>query len=397
MRAFDFETAERPTPRREHGAINITLSIVLLCVLGTTVGVALESADRAMWGGQSYARHTAAILLAEAAIEDAMAELDTLEDWSAITLPVLNYTQPHTLGRGIIWSDLYNDASDEGGTMDANRAVLIRGYGRFMGSEPIKGVEALYWRPTLEVPPVAGVNICGSDILDSGNGNTTIDGFNHALPPSGCNGSSCNAVRNYVSPDVAGVALERADPALTNGEQDELLSLPRTVLGAPAVQYGACRLQGPDGVCDRTRFLMRNISRVVGLETLTTWPINGNGSYGSVSDPKLIRVAKGTTLKLKGNTQGAGAMVVEGTLEQVGTFTWTGVIIVGPGAILDMRGTANIFGSVVTAGSTNQPATLGIRGNGSISWAGDAVQIGPINMPGLVISWREFSIPEGAF
>lgn len=430
MRALDSEIAKKCRSRAQAGAINITLSVLLLFVLATTAGIALSSADRAMLGAQSYTRHTAAILLAEGAIEEAMAHLDTIEDWSTFTLPVMNFTQPHAMGRGIIWSELGNDAADKGGEVDTNRTILIRGYGRFMGSEPIKGIEVLYWRPSLEVPPVAGLNICGVDTLDSGNGNITIDGYNHFLPTSPCSGAGCNAVRNNLSPDVAGVALERNAPSSTSPDDDDncdnndddhdddnhhghdddddddnddssiedpYIILPRTVLGVPPVQYSSCRLQGEDGVCARARFLMRNLPRVVGVETLTTWPVNGKASYGSVSAPKVIRVAKGTTLKLSGTTQGAGILLVEGKLDQVGTFTWTGVIIVGPGAIMDMRGTANVFGSIVTAGSEAAPATLGLRGSGSVSWAGDAVQIGPIRMPGIVSSWREFSIPEGGF
>jgi hypothetical protein len=109
-----------------------------------------------------------------------------------------------------------------------------------------------------------------------------------------------------------------------------------------------------------------------------------------VSDPKFVRVAKGTELRLTGNSQGAGVLFVEGTLTCRGTFTWTGAIFIGPGGVLDLNGTYNIFGSVITAGSTSNPAQLLMNGNSTISWAADAISIGPFNMPALMSSWREF-------
>lgn len=386
--------------RLERGAVNITVSLILVISLLATVGVALSSADRMAEGGYDYIRQTQSLLLAEAAVEDATLHLDELQDWSTLTLPMQNFSPTHSVGRGIIWSDLRNEPGDPGGSKDTNGKLLIRGYGRFMNASLLKGIEALYYRPILEVPPAGGVVLCGQDILDSGNGNTSIDGYNHNLPPASCQGSGCNAVRNNLSPNVPGIAVENSKNGYGSGDdncgdqdgEDEgsnSISVPKNLDGTPPISYQACQLQGPNGLCSRTRFLMQNVSRIPQIEQLTSWP-SGKSSYGSVSAPKVIMVPRGKTLKLTGNLQGAGVLFVQGKLDQVGTFTWVGSIIVGPGGWLSLRGTANIFGSIISAGSSTETALLELKGNGSVAWAGDAAQIGPLNMPGMIVSWREF-------
>lgn len=378
--------------RGQRGAMNIILSVVLMVGLGTIAGLTMSTADRSLFGSHDFTRQTATFMLAEGAIEDGLAKLDKLSDWSTLQLPKEDYTQPRALGRGIIWSDVFNDAADPGGSKDTNGYLLVRGYGRHNNTDPARGVEVLYWRPTFILPPAAAVIICGQDYFDGANGNTLVSGYNHELPPAPCSGSACNAVRSEEEPDVAGVSFEDPDHV-------EDVDLPEEVEGVPPILAPHCALQGKTGLCARMRLSMKNVDRLVGVQTLTSWPVSGKASYGSVTDPKLIRVAKGTTLKLSGTTQGAGVMLVEGTLDQVGTFTWTGVIVIGPGGILDLRGTANIFGGVVTAGdlyptSSARKASLKMRGNGSVVWAGDAAQVGPFNLPGLIISWREFALPR---
>lgn len=401
MHASESATAERRSHHlagvqlrraRQRGGVNITVSMTLVMSLLATIGVALTAADKNLEGGFDYVRQTQSQLLAEAAIEDATVHLDELHDWSTLTLPIEQFSPTHSLGRGIIWSGLLNEPGDPGVTKDTNGKLLIRGYGQFSNSTLVRGIEALYYRPILEVPPAGGVVICGQDTLDSGNGNTSIDGYNHSLPPSSCQGSSCNAVRNNVTPNVPGIALEMAQSGYGCGGDDEYgsdLSVPKNLDGAPPIQYQACQLQGPNGLCSRTRFLMQNVERIVEIEKLTSWP-SGHSNYGSVTDPKFIQIPRGKTMKLTGNLQGAGVLFVSGKLDQVGTFTWVGSIIVGPGGWLSLRGTANIFGSVISAGSSTETALIELKGNGSIAWAGDAAQIGPVDMPGMLVSWREF-------
>lgn len=377
MCAFEFATG-----KKNRGALAVATSSILLVVLATSAGVALKVADRAQFVSADFSNKTQEFIYAEAALEEAMAALDATDDWGTLTLPAQPFTGPRTLGKAIIWSEVYNDTRDKGGIHDTNGLVTIKAYSQRQNSVAATGIETLYWRPYFIMPPVAGVIICGEDILDAGPNATRIDGYNHFLPPAGCTGSHCNSVRNGVAPDVAGIAFE-----LTGAEARA--AFPKDLDGVPPWISGQCPLGGEDGVCTRMRMISSNFSRIVGVETITEWPAGSKESYGTVNDPKLLRVAKGTELKLTGNSQGAGVFFVEGTVTQTGTFTFSGLIIVGQGGYWDQRGTANIFGSVITAGLPSKKATLQLRGNGSINWASDAVQVGPFNIPALTRSWRE--------
>ncbi len=356
---------------------------MLLVTLATGATLALGTTDRTLINSISYKQETETLMLAESSIEYAMAYLDGVPDWSSLSLPAPNLVPPTVVGRGMIWADIQNDAFDQDPQVDANDMLVIKGHGQLLNSTEMRSIETLYWRPQFTIPPVAAVNICAYDVLGANNGNMRIKGWNHYLPPSPCSGSHCNEVRKYEDPDVAGVAFEVPG-------QEAYANFPRTLEGDPPVASGVCELRGPTGVCARVRLILKNLDRIVGVETLTYWPVKGKASYGSVLDPKLIDVAPGTELRLCGTSQGAGVLFVEGTLVITGTFTWTGLIIVGPGGVIDQRGTANIFGSVITAGQADSPAYLYMRGNGSIVWAADAIRVGPFNLPALMSSWREY-------
>lgn len=427
MRPFAFEIGNRVLHQsNQRGAMTTTTAVLMLVTLGTTAAVAVTQVDRAMMVSTEYMRHTRALMLAEAAVEASMAHLDTVPDWTnrdpskgtVLTLPVKNYIA-ETVGDpekpDHVWADIQNDLYDPGGpNNDTNGLILIKAYGQAAGSDYIENIETLYWRPDFQMPPAAGVVVCGRDILDAGYGALTISGLNHDLPPEGCTGSNCNAVENHETPDVAGVSFEVPG-------QERNADFPRTTIGRPDIAVAPCFLRGRGNLCDRSRALVRNSRRLVGMEIRTghDWPVGAKQTYGTVEPcppgqtreadhcgPVFVRVPRGEQLFLTGNKQGAGVLIVEGSLINRGTFTWTGLIFVAPGALLDLKGTYNIFGSVITAGAYNSnttasnepfvlgsvgsPARIEMDGNASINWAANAVRVGPVNQPGLMNSWREW-------
>ncbi len=375
-----------PKGRRERcrGASTTSTAVMLLVTLATGAALALGTADQTLINSIGYKQETETLMLAESSAEYAMAYLDGIPDWSTIPLPAYNLVPPTLLGHGMIWADVQNDAYDIDPAFDANDMLVIKAHAQLLNATKVKSIEALYWRPQFTIPPVAAVNLCANDVLAAHNGNMRIKGWNHYLPPSPCSGSHCNEERKDEGPDVAGVAFE------IPGEE-AYADFPRTLEGNPPYVSGVCELRGPTGVCARVGMVLKNLHRIVGIETLAEWPIRGRGTYGSVLDPKLLRVAPGTSLRLSGTSQGAGVLFVQGSLVITGTFTWSGLIIVGPGGVIDQRGTANIFGSVITAGKPDDPAYLYMRGNGSIVWAADAIRVGPFNLPALLSSWREYN------
>lgn len=382
-------SSEFATDRRQRGATTTALAVLLVVTMATTVGIALSASGRSLFYSTSFMKKTAEMMLAEAAVEDAMNHLDALDDWGDLQLPYEEFTAPITVGSGSAWADIRNDLFDPSTDRDSNGAVLIKGYGKLLNSDTadVESIEVLYWKPSLSIPPIAGLNICGEDIYEPF-GNALVSGLNHDLPELPCSGRHCQTDPNEQDPDVIGIAFE-------NAGREAVTGLPARLEGTPEWASGVCMLQGASGLCSRVQALMQYADRLVGFEELLAVP--RESELGTPQNPRLLIIPEGRTLRFTGNRSGAGVLLVEGTLIQRGTFTWIGPIIVGAGATLDLRGTTDIYGSVVTAGTEEEPATLIMGGSASIRWAERAVFIGPSDYPAHMNSWRETRLNTDTF
>jgi hypothetical protein len=125
-----------------------------------------------------------------------------------------------------------------------------------------------------------------------------------------------------------------------------------------------------------------------------------NIELGTPDNPK-ITVALGD-LDLNGNGEGAGIMIVRGTLDVGGSFTYDGVILVlGEGEIRLHGANKSFFGGIYVANVTknaDETATFGtpaftIPGNSNFFMKSDSILMGYSLLPMRVLSWREIT-PE---
>ncbi len=372
----------------ERGATTVLVASVCLLVILIGGGIALSAARQELYRAMDYKDRTYALMLAEAAMEDAAVHLDEIQDWSALSLPhdaFLGY-QPH--GQGYYQARLLNNADDPG-MYDTDNAlrILAKGYGRNL--EYAVTVEGMYRRIGFDLEPLSVLTVCGNDIFASVSGSSLVSGYDHAPPPSPCSGSNCNPERLDGPFEKGGIFFEEAGRSAYLGSSSVVEGDPDTASGVP-------ELQGDKGFCAQARLISEFMYRLPMPERITTWPANSQETYGTIDAPKLVYVAQGTELDLNGTTQGAGVLLIDGTVVQTGTFTFSGLIVVGRNARILFKGTANLFGACVTAGGyPNDPAWMVIGGNLKLVWCEQALQVlRGIMMPGLWYSWREYHGPE---
>lgn len=121
---------------------------------------------------------------------------------------------------------------------------------------------------------------------------------------------------------------------------------------------------------------------------------------GTSDDPK-ISVALGD-LSLSGTGAGAGIMIVRGTLDIGGSFTYDGVIlVVGEGEVRLHGANKSFLGGIYVVNVTKNSdgtATFGtpgidVQGNSRFYMKGDSIAMGYSLLPMRVLSWREIT-PE---
>jgi PilX N-terminal len=94
------------------------------------------------------------------------------------------------------------------------------------------------------------------------------------------------------------------------------------------------------------------------------------------------------TLKLTGDSRGAGILLIEGNLEINGGFTWYGVILVTGAVRYTGGGQKNVTGGVIAAG--NAATGIDIDGNTSIIYcSGVSERLKEVVPPFKITRWRE--------
>jgi hypothetical protein len=116
----------------------------------------------------------------------------------------------------------------------------------------------------------------------------------------------------------------------------------------------------------------------------TTGPITYTGPMNVV----YFNLQGTQTLKLVGDSHGAGILLIEGNLEIQGGFTWYGVILATGAVGYAGGGQKNVTGGVMAGGN----ATIGIDidGNTNIMYCSDVSnKVKEIVPPLKIARWRE--------
>jgi len=94
------------------------------------------------------------------------------------------------------------------------------------------------------------------------------------------------------------------------------------------------------------------------------------------------------TLKLAGNSHGAGILLVDGNLELNGGFTWYGVIIVTGALDYTGGGEKNVTGGILTGEAATVQVDLG--GNAGILYCSEvADRLKKIVSPLRMTRWKD--------
>lgn len=116
----------------------------------------------------------------------------------------------------------------------------------------------------------------------------------------------------------------------------------------------------------------------------TTIPITYNGPLKII----YFNMNGDQTLKLTGNSHGAGILLVEGNLEIHGGFTWYGIILATGAVRYDGGGEKNVTGGIISGGESMIEVDIG--GNAGIIYCSAlSNQLKEIIPPYKIIRWRE--------
>ena len=158
---------------------------------------------------------------------------------------------------------------------------------------------------------------------------------------------------------------------------------------------------GGPGISDLAQFvdtLLNSGVHDLNLETVKQRNINADETFGTWDNPQ-ITLMTANDVKLNGNAQGAGILIVEGSLTINGTLGFQGLVIVMGDTVIQKKpgdstvtGTADILGSLWT-GSLD----LKVGGNADVNYCYECLenadtiggQGGLIPRPMTVVAWGE--------
>lgn len=208
--------------------------------------------------------------------------------------------------------------------------------------------------------PAAISCLGGGCRLVAGNAaNAKIDGRDHALPPDGCNGSSC-----WLNPITAGDAAPSiflTDPAASN------IAGGSNAGGGNEGSFCGLRVDGSATGCGRNnstdQFWNPSLYPVDadGNPTVPTaeafiddsamGQITADGAsveLGTRSDPKVTYYDPRLTPDPPGNANNAGVLIVDGVdFNRNGTGTFEGLIIIRGCGSISLGGNFNVYGAVL--------------------------------------------------
>ncbi|WP_063463780.1 PilX N-terminal domain-containing pilus assembly protein [Ectothiorhodospira sp. BSL-9] len=232
------------------------------------------------------------------------------------------------------------------------------------------------------------------------------DGRDWRLPSSAsCSGSGCNGeMVDNRDGDKAGIYLIGNDgsDAIGTGNQDGN-NRPDQIQGDPPVrQTDQNASEAGVTVSDWQAYADTLVSRsdTGQIDVNTGNTVDVSQFLGSRSAPTVNHVTGTGSIRLSGNTHGAGVLIVSGDIEIFpanGTMTFEGLIILRDGARLSSgSGTANVFGSIISLTGNEDAVDADLGGNFSLKYSSEALENlrehglwgSPLAAP-RVVTWKE--------
>lgn len=230
-----------------------------------------------------------------------------------------------------------------------------------------------------------------------------FDGRNWNLPErDGCSGAGCNGTRAGEG-DRAGIYLVGNDDGQAVGTGNQAgNNRPGQIQGAPALrqtdaaateagvtatQWGAYA----DALAARPETRSRTLASGERVDL--------SSELGSRDAPAVVEVKGEGEVRLGGNTHAAGVLILSGDVAlgpANGAFTFEGLILLRDGArITSGKGTANLFGSVISLEGKPGWVDADLGGNFTLKYSTQALEqlqrhgLWGHTQPPRVVAWRE--------
>jgi hypothetical protein len=120
---------------------------------------------------------------------------------------------------------------------------------------------------------------------------------------------------------------------------------------------------------------------------------SSNESWGTATTPRITRVSGDA--QIQGTIEGYGVLIVDGSLDIAGNFTFHGLVIARGDIGVQVNGNAGLYGSLLIQDSTTQDPTdeLDIRGNAVIHYDSCALAAAegwvPLPKAARILAWKE--------
>ncbi|MCG5496902.1 pilus assembly PilX family protein [Ectothiorhodospira variabilis] len=309
------------------------------------------------------------------------------------------------LGNGQVVAWRLADLSYQGGT------ARVRIQGEIIATGTQRIVEVELDRGLGGPTPESAYTCYGADCTTRTGSNSGsaiyYDGRDWKVPvEDACTGNDCKSEKVADrSGDKAGIYLigNDANDAIGTGNQAGN-NRPDQIRGDPPLrQTDASVSTGGVSANDWNQYADALVSRS------DTQPIDVNADstnkdisqyLGSRSAPTVSHVTGTGSIRLSGNTHGAGILIVSGDIEIFpanGTMTFEGLVILRDGARLSSgSGTANVFGSIISLTGNEDAVDADLGGNFSLKYSSQALENlrdhglwgSPLSAP-RVVTWKE--------
>ncbi len=378
------------------------LGVTFLSISGTDVSIAFNETE-----------HSQAFYLAEAGIAEATRVLRDSNNWDNELAGPQPFNCPVGLvpaAQGGCTFTVENDAADPGGpTNDTNDLVTVKATSTYRTAA--REVNVGLTRLLLAVPPGAITSLGTSTNVSFAGNAFTIDG-NNWIPPSDdgttpefLNNASCGPIPlpkfGIAVPDAIQQLAVKND--LNNQQQDNVTGDWPNPPWAPVNNIPSI---GVDTNITQAQ-LTTLTNYIMPMATIAYSPGTSisSGTLGTQANPEIVVVDAtgypgGSPALTLNATTGAGILIVKnGSLRMSGNSQWVGIVIViGSNVQIDLRGGGDksIYGSVLIADNptvaTNQAAG---QGNVKIRFSCQGIDVantaGGGRLRGAVVWWREVS------
>ncbi len=335
----------------------VLLVVVLLSSIAAILAAALYYASSShVSSARRHIRIEKAFFIAEAGIERAKAELKQASgsfndillgaDGAAGTSDdgVLSFGASVDFGGGTYSVRVTDNVdSDPSLFFDTDKTVVIWSTGVYQNVRRV--LEVCVSLSDAINPPLSAdgaVILYGLTNTVTLKGSALIDGQDYALPANfNCSGAGCLGSVIATNPATAGVFSTDTNSVVSN-------AAPSLILGDPPISLGT---NAPSLTRDYWTNMVEQLLAIATIN-ITGGVIGGNTTIGTRTNPQ-VAVLTGDT-KITGNVDGAGILLVTADVEidTTGTFHYEGIVIfIGDNNKFNDKGTASIFGAVISLGA----------------------------------------------